>query len=109
MTQEEAYEILGLQRGATAEQIRSAHRSLMKRAHPDQGAAPRSGARQRGPGQASEPTSLNSTRVVRELPIVGRGRTRSRPFCIRRAGAPVGHETRRAGAPAGLSSGWRSS
>ncbi|MGH1572867.1 J domain-containing protein [Methylobacterium sp. P31] len=40
MTQEEAYQILGLQRGATAEEIRSAHRSLMKRAHPDQGAVP---------------------------------------------------------------------
>ncbi|MGH1590987.1 J domain-containing protein [Methylobacterium phyllosphaerae] len=41
MSQEEAYQVLGLQRGATAEEIRSAHRSLMKRAHPDQGAAPR--------------------------------------------------------------------
>lgn len=45
MTQEEAYEILGLQRGATAEQIRSAHRSLMKRAHPDQGGSAEGAAR----------------------------------------------------------------
>lgn len=37
MTQEEAYQILGLQRGATAEQVRTAHRSLMKLTHPDQG------------------------------------------------------------------------
>lgn len=37
MTQEEAYEILGLQGGATLEQIRAAHRSLMKQLHPDQG------------------------------------------------------------------------
>ncbi|MCJ2073899.1 DnaJ domain-containing protein [Methylobacterium sp. J-030] len=45
MTQEEAYEILGLQRGATAEQIRTAHRSLMKRAHPDQGGSAEGAAR----------------------------------------------------------------
>jgi|GEM_PF-585279 len=45
MTQEEAYQILGLQRGATAEQIRTAHRSLMKRAHPDQGGSAEGAAR----------------------------------------------------------------
>ncbi|MEE7505255.1 DnaJ domain-containing protein, partial [Methylobacterium mesophilicum] len=45
MTQEEAYEVLGLQRGATAEEIRSAHRSLMKRAHPDQGGSAEGAAR----------------------------------------------------------------
>ncbi|MGE8129133.1 DnaJ domain-containing protein [Methylobacterium sp. UNC300MFChir4.1] len=45
MTQEQAYEILGLQRGATAEEIRSAHRSLMKRAHPDQGGSAEGAAR----------------------------------------------------------------
>ncbi|MGC5780495.1 DnaJ domain-containing protein [Methylobacterium sp. NFXW15] len=37
MAQEEAYQILGLESGATTEQIRTAHRTLMKRAHPDQG------------------------------------------------------------------------
>ncbi|GLS44611.1 J domain-containing protein [Methylobacterium brachythecii] len=37
MTQEEAYQVLGLERGASLEQVRSAHRTLMKRLHPDQG------------------------------------------------------------------------
>ncbi len=45
MTQEEAYEILGLERGAPTEQIRSAHRTLMKRAHPDQGGSAEGAAR----------------------------------------------------------------
>ena len=37
MSQEEAYQILGLQPGAEAEEIIRAHRTLMKRIHPDQG------------------------------------------------------------------------
>jgi curved DNA-binding protein CbpA len=37
MTDEEAYQILGIQRGASAEEISRAHRSLIKKLHPDQG------------------------------------------------------------------------
>jgi hypothetical protein len=37
MTEEEAYQILGLQAGASAQDIGRAHRTLMKKLHPDQG------------------------------------------------------------------------
>ena len=37
MSIEEAYDVLGLSPGATAGQIKMAHRNLMKRSHPDQG------------------------------------------------------------------------
>lgn len=37
MAREQAYEILGLKPGATADAIRAAHRRLMKKFHPDQG------------------------------------------------------------------------
>ena len=37
MTKEEAYQILGLQPGASLDEVRKAHRTLMKRLHPDHG------------------------------------------------------------------------
>jgi len=37
MTEEEAYQILGIRAGASAQDISRAHRSLMKKLHPDQG------------------------------------------------------------------------
>jgi DnaJ domain len=37
MTKEEAYKILGLETGATATEVRKAHRRLMQRLHPDLG------------------------------------------------------------------------
>ncbi|KAB0268251.1 hypothetical protein FEZ63_06010 [Microvirga brassicacearum] len=37
MSKEEAYQVLGLQPGASLDEIREAYRRLMKKLHPDQG------------------------------------------------------------------------
>ena len=39
MTRQQAYQALGLQDGASGEEIIRAHRSLMKKFHPDRGGA----------------------------------------------------------------------
>lgn len=45
MTEQEAYQVLGLERGASLEEVRAAHRALMKSAHPDQGGSVERAAR----------------------------------------------------------------
>ena len=37
MTEQEAYQVLGLQPGASPQEIGRAHHALMKKVHPDQG------------------------------------------------------------------------
>ena len=37
MSEDEAYEVLGLRRGATREEVVRAHRTVMKKWHPDHG------------------------------------------------------------------------
>src|SRR5690242_2683233 len=37
MTEQEAYQVLGVERGASVGEITHAHRSVMKKVHPDQG------------------------------------------------------------------------
>jgi hypothetical protein len=37
MTEDEAYEVLGLRKGATRDDVMRSHRSLMRKLHPDQG------------------------------------------------------------------------
>src|SRR5262249_21390334 len=52
MTEEEAYQILGLQPGASTDDIGNTYRSLMKKLHPDQG------------GTTSLPARINEAKDV---------------------------------------------